>query len=1369
MTLEGSGRLVRIDASTRAITHNVALGPKPRGVAVSSDGTRVLVTRMVSPDSGGEVWEVTGSTLALTRTFVLPLDTEPVSSESDGPGLPNYVQAVTITPDGRGAWVPSKKDNIRRGTGPAPSDGVAFDQDSRTRTIVSKLDLVGNVTNLLNRRDVDNGDLATAVAFNDLGDYAFVITQGSERVDIYDALTHNHLSLISNVGHAPRGILFSGNKIYVQNFMSRNVTIIDVSNVGTTNIFGTPVTVSTQTTEPLSAQVRLGKQIFYNSTDARMSAESYTSCASCHLDGDTDGRTWDFTQAGEGVRQTSSLLGRGGVAQQGPVHWTGNFDEIQDFENDMRSPGFGGTGFLSESDFALTSDTLGAPKAGRSAELDALAAYVGSLTTAPTSPFRNSDGTMTADAIAGQAIFSSAGCATCHSGSEMTDSALNVFHDVGTITAASGQRKGQPLTGFDTPTVIGVWATAPYLHDGSAATLLDVITTKNPNNLHGNTTGLTSTQKTQLVAYLQQLDDYVPPPPPTWTGQDIGTVGLAGSFSDSGGTVTVTGAGADITGTADAFRFVWKDLTGDGTITAKVTAITNNDAAQLANTKVGVMFRDNVTAAGAMNAFAMTKPASNKSQVRTTAGGTTTSGTANTITLPTWLRVTRAGNVFTPYYSTNSTNGTDGTWTALTTATTIAMASTAKVGFAVSSHTTAALATATFTNITITQPIAAAPTFSVGSGTYNNAQSVTISSTTTGASIRYTLDGSTPTSSSALYSGPVAIASSNTTLKAIATKSGMVDSTVTSATYTLTVATPSASPGGGTYTSAQSVTLSSATTGATIYYTVDGSTPTTASAVYSGAIAIGSTTVLRAIGTKSGMGTSAMMSATYTLNVNVTAPTASPTGGTYNDVQSVTLSTTTSGASIYYTLDGSTPTSASTQYTAPISITASSTLRAIATKAGLDDSTIMSATYTLTVSTPSASVAAGTYNDVQSVTLSSATSGASIYYTLDGSTPTTASTLYTGAVSVAASGTLKAIAAKGGMGSSAVMSAAYTLTVSTPTSNPVAGSYSTAQSVTLSSATPGASMYYTLDGSTPTTASTLYAAAINIAATTTVKAIAAKGSMGNSAVLTAAYTISTGPAAPSSLVASDGKGASRLTWTDNSSSETGFRIERKTGAGAYALLTTVGANVTSYIDLVGANTYTYKVRANGASGDSAFSNEDSATVTAATSAAATADAHVRGPTGYGNFNTATMEVKWAVSANSDRHAYVRFDLTGVNANVGQAKIRLWGALPASAIAKTISVSAVANVTWGETTITWANSSGVAGYIGSELATVNVNTTTGQYWEWDVTQYLQAQKTAGATAVSFAVKSNTQSDNGPTPFNSDEAASNKPQLVISSAP
>src|SRR4029077_15038657 len=138
---------------------------------------------------------------------------------------------------------------------------------------------------------------------------------------------------------------------------------------------------------------------------------------------------------------------------------------------------------------------------------DALAAYVGSLNTVGPSPFRNADGTMTASAIAGQALFTSQGCASCHSGTDFTDSAQAVLHDVGTIKPSSGRRLNQALTGFDTPTLKGVWETAPYLHDGSAATLLDVITTQNPNNLHGNTQSLNATQQQQLVAYLQQLDN----------------------------------------------------------------------------------------------------------------------------------------------------------------------------------------------------------------------------------------------------------------------------------------------------------------------------------------------------------------------------------------------------------------------------------------------------------------------------------------------------------------------------------------------------------------------------------------------------------------------------------------------------------------------------------------------------------------------------------------------------------------------------------------------------------------------------------------------------------------------------------------------
>src|SRR5205814_171411 len=178
------------------------------------------------------------------------------------------------------------------------------------------------------------------------------------------------------------------------------------------------------------------------------------------------------------------------------------------------------------------------------------------------------------------------GCATCHGGARKTDSALNVFHDVGSMTAASGQQRGLPLTGFDTPSLVGAWSKASYLHDGSA-TLMDVITTRNAGDRHGHTSQLTATEQAQLLAYLQQIDDGLPAS--SWTGQDIGAVGLAGGFTDQGGTLTVSGAGADIYGAADAFYFVWKDLTGDGNIVARVASLSGGDAN---NVKAGVMMRD---------------------------------------------------------------------------------------------------------------------------------------------------------------------------------------------------------------------------------------------------------------------------------------------------------------------------------------------------------------------------------------------------------------------------------------------------------------------------------------------------------------------------------------------------------------------------------------------------------------------------------------------------------------------------------------------------------------------------------------------------------------------------------------------------------
>ncbi|MGA2809364.1 MAG: FG-GAP-like repeat-containing protein, partial [Terracidiphilus sp.] len=130
---------------------------------------------------------------------------------------------------------------------------------------------------------------------------------------------------------------------------------------------------------------------------------------------------------------------------------------------------------------------------------------------------------------------------------------------------------------------------------------------------------------------------------------------------------------------------------------------------------------------------------------------------------------------------------------------------------------------------------AAAPAFSPVAGTYAAAQTVTLSSTTSGAKIYYTLDGTTPTTASSLYSSALAVKSS-TTLSAIAVATGFTNSSVATAAYIIEnpAATPTFSPGAGKYTGTQSVALASTTAGATIYYTVNGSTPTSASVKYTG-------------------------------------------------------------------------------------------------------------------------------------------------------------------------------------------------------------------------------------------------------------------------------------------------------------------------------------------------------------------------------------------------------------------------------------------------------------------------------------------------------------------------------------------------------
>ncbi|MFO0428080.1 MAG: hypothetical protein ACK526_16060 [Planctomyces sp.] len=471
-TLEYPGKLIRISTRDWKVQSESAAGAMPRGIALSANQKSLFVTEYLT----GKLLEIAAADGKLLRTI-------------DAASTDNIARQVTLSADGRKAYVP----HIRSRVSAAHGNGSIF-------PYVSVVTLDGEKSGQRVRVPMDSlrGAQVTAnpweTALSPDGRRLFVIFGATDDMYVCRVLGDDYRELEYEagvrLGSNPRAVRVApeGDQVVVYNALDFEVVSMKIPG-------GSIITRCKVCESPMSEQMLLGKKLFYTALQP-MSSRNWIACSSCHIDGDADGRTW---QNPEGLRNTQSLIG---LSWTHPVHWSADRDEVQDFEHTVRGLLMQGQGLLS----GRLPEALEQPISGRSEMLDALAMYTNSHSSQP-SP--HSKGGLSEQAKRGRDLFLSdrTGCARCHSGPWYSDSLPRktdeiVRHDVGTGNADPSELMGPT---YDTPTLIGVYRTAPYLHHGKAATLRDVLTTFNPDDKHGKTSDLTESEISDLVEFLKAL------------------------------------------------------------------------------------------------------------------------------------------------------------------------------------------------------------------------------------------------------------------------------------------------------------------------------------------------------------------------------------------------------------------------------------------------------------------------------------------------------------------------------------------------------------------------------------------------------------------------------------------------------------------------------------------------------------------------------------------------------------------------------------------------------------------------------------------------------------------------------------------------
>ncbi len=523
----GDDRVLVLDPDKKAITGIIPVADEPYGIVTTRDGKFAYV----SHDYPGTVSEIDVAARKVTRSFKVGQFCRGIALANDEKTL--YVcefttaklHAVDIASGTvTETWTGYESDNIARNVVLHPKRPKAYITHLRSRVNhfgargsifphMSICDLFERPAGEKKRRGIDldtfNGVIVMAnpweSAFSRDGTRFYTLYAGTNDANICEVIDDDYREIqprgIVRLGKHPRAIRVNpvNGEIYVYNTLDYEVSVHTDTLRKVTSI---PVCKPAH-----SPEWRRGKELFVTARSP-MGRTGWVSCSSCHPDGLTDGRVWHNP---EGHRRTPHLFG---LAHTHPLHWSADRDEVQDFEYTIRGPLMQGRGLASDRLKPRTSfkefAELEQPLSDKSADLDALALYTNafSFRLSPHAP----NGQLSDSAKRGKEIFFSkqANCASCHNGPYYSDSTMTkpfVRHDVG--TGDHEAEKIGPL--YDTPTLLGVYRQGPYLHDGRAATLTDVITTCNKDNKHGTTSHLKPAEVNDLVEFLKALPYELPP------------------------------------------------------------------------------------------------------------------------------------------------------------------------------------------------------------------------------------------------------------------------------------------------------------------------------------------------------------------------------------------------------------------------------------------------------------------------------------------------------------------------------------------------------------------------------------------------------------------------------------------------------------------------------------------------------------------------------------------------------------------------------------------------------------------------------------------------------------------------------------------